>query len=27
VRATAAKAGFAAQRPVLEVRGLCGECQ
>ena len=27
VRATAAKAGFTAQRPVLEVRGLCGECQ
>jgi len=27
VRATAAKAGFAAERPVLEVRGRCGECQ
>jgi Fur family transcriptional regulator, zinc uptake regulator len=27
VRSTAAKAGFAAQRPVLEVRGLCEDCQ
>lgn len=27
VRATAAKAGFAPERPVLEVRGKCGDCQ
>ncbi|NJS14334.1 MAG: transcriptional repressor [Sphingopyxis sp.] len=27
VRATAAKAGFTAERPVLEVRGKCGDCQ
>lgn len=27
VRATAKSAGFAATRPVIEVRGRCGECQ
>ena len=27
VRAAAAKAGFAAERPVIEVRGRCGECE
>jgi Fur family zinc uptake transcriptional regulator len=27
MRDAAAKAGFAAERPVLEVRGQCGECQ
>lgn len=27
VRATAAAAGFAAKRPVIEVRGHCGDCQ
>lgn len=27
VRATANAAGFAATRPVIEVRGRCGECQ
>lgn len=27
VRATAAAAGFAAKRPVIEVRGQCGDCQ
>jgi Fur family zinc uptake transcriptional regulator len=26
VRAAAEKAGFAAERPVIEVRGRCGEC-
>ena len=26
VRAAAAKAGFAAKRPVIEVHGRCGEC-
>lgn len=26
VRQTAEKAGFAAERPILEVRGLCGRC-
>ncbi len=27
VRATAAAAGFAAKRPIIEVRGRCGDCQ
>jgi Fur family transcriptional regulator, zinc uptake regulator len=27
VRATASAAGFAATRPVIEVRGRCGDCQ
>lgn len=27
VRATAQAAGFAAKRPVIEVRGQCGDCQ
>lgn len=27
VRAAAAKAGFAAERPVIEVRGRCGNCE
>jgi len=27
MRDVAAKAGFAAQRPVLEMRGQCGECR
>jgi Fur family transcriptional regulator, zinc uptake regulator len=27
VRAAAAKAGFAAKRPVIEVHGRCGECE
>jgi Fur family zinc uptake transcriptional regulator len=27
VRAAAKQAGFAAQRPVIEVRGLCGDCE
>ena len=27
VRAAAAKAGFAPERPVIEVRGRCGDCE
>jgi Fur family zinc uptake transcriptional regulator len=27
VRAAAAKAGFAARRPIIEVHGRCGECE